>query len=614
MSILKNNTPKQVPRIVSEWNKWLSDYDAITEFLYERNYFIYPLLFTGDAEEQDLDYRVGRLTMYKEFVRGNNNIFSGDNYHNTNINYLEFLNTVRELYPFYINDSKYLDKYNAYTLDDVEVEVFPGRSVELELRNFYAVNGHIYSMYMLWTIAAESYRKAGNFKDKFLVDFIAKQNSKNMNFDYRFEKYYLKRAADRGIFSDDELDRIKSILYIVTGDKYFEGSEYVIEKKGWFTSTRASIKLDIVNIDLVANFYKYISVDMLMSPSYDANNIVITGLLCNRLVVNYNTPGFTLTYGGFKTLVDISMEEEKTLLSDVYYSLLDYESIKDDPEIAGLVREFRAPLQHVLTEYSPLTLKSLIDNDYFNIKRHLLDTIVDRYYDFFWQITSSLYSAQKLLGFSHNNLHSQNIVVQPFKDPVTYCIPKENIELKDEYGEDLFPEDDDGDAVFENTPEIGLFKITNFSQSSVMEFSQKSLTPYYIAEKNNYTQTMNDKENDILTIFVDVFDFNFYQCLQERIENGTASKKAIQLYEFFRDIGSCSLKRKNKLNYLLKSKLEKICRVMDITCGKRSSMSLFNESDCKNDISPENLLAHFKELIKKDYWIGDKYCFRLLGR
>lgn len=384
------------------------------------------------------------------------------------------------------------------------------------------------------------------------------------------EDFYL----DTGLF-DNKKEKIREgIKMIKNSFTLIENSKEVII--GDFPSIEA--------LETLYDFYNYICLNMIFRTYSEANAESIIGLFCNQLVLTKTAPGFCLTYGTFKTN---SKENTQFIPSNMKPSLDEYTH--------GI------PMQHIAIEKMEKTLFDLIDEGFFSLEFYDMETVCERYLDLILQVTMSLYSAQKKYGFVHNDLHARNIMIKYYDGPIVYCIDEKKINHADKiFPPDHFPRDEDGFIKFKLSTKLGFYNIIDFGMAIIKtpKYEINSRTVELIAKTHrvdNYNPY--NFNNDILKMFVSMYDNDFHIKLLESFNSGNPSPEVITLTYIFEQVYTCHLADEDTMEWLFNVKEDK--------CGADDDCSLLfmfygvygygDHPKCKNPNGaiPENLLKYF---------------------
>lgn len=346
---------------------------------------------------------------------------------------------------------------------------------------------------------------------------------------------------------------------------------------------------DMSSLLLLRDFFKYMCLNMLLRSYSDANTEALIGILCNKLVTQKLTPGFALMYAPFKTLVNFDD-------NDIF------ELFKKESTIETL-KTYSVPLQHIAMEYLYKTLDDLISEDVFNIKIVPLRTATIRYLDLIFQVATALFSAQNSLGYVHNDLHPKNIMLAPFEGPIVYYMNNNDLgKNRRLFNQQRFPRDDQGRIIFENVPQLGIYKIIDHGQASVIDHPNYIIsdTPGLVAKTYGIDEyPMDDYNLDLLRFFVEIFDQRFYESLLKRINDNTADVYMQVLYNLFQQVFSCNtiMNGKETITWMFDVK-GKQCHG-DIDCQRIFDwFGIYGLGDgpkCEKSESatPENILKHF---------------------
>ena len=338
------------------------------------------------------------------------------------------------------------------------------------------------------------------------------------------------KTPEVGIMLERELRRV------------YQDELYYLNKFGQYSES-----YDIENckqMDDLRKLYNHICMDQVLNRNSDANIDVIVTWVTAGLVIDKKTPAFPLLYSSFKTndpmSSDVGIVPAEDLLGSFRYD----------------VTKYIYPHQYMAIEKLDYTLYELLRSSLFDYDIFGFEKIAQRYLDIIAQATLALFTAQKNLSYVSNDAHSKNFMVKKYVGSIYYCIHPDDLpNTRKIFPEGIFTTGPNGYIVLEIKSDTGILKIIDQGRANIVVPGGivGSRTTNFVAESygvDNYDPL--DFNNDLLRLFLELYDEEFVGILLDRIKNNVASDSEITLIDIYREAFQCREDQRGRIESLFK--------------------------------------------------------------
>lgn len=300
-------------------------------------------------------------------------------------------------------------------------------------------------------------------------------------------------------------------------------------------------------VSLLLALYRRMCVEEVLSNNSDSNVDVLVSWLCSDLVLERRTPAFPLLYASFKT--DDPLSSKNGLYPEGF-----------DESVLGSFRydvtKYTYPHQYMAIEKLDFTLYELLRSPMFKMGDVPLQVLCRRYMSVIGQLVLALFTAQKSINYTSNDLHSQNVMVSEYVGDIYYSVNLDDLpNLREIFPKKLFKTDAHGNIVLIIDTDFGICKIIDQGRANVDVDGVKvgSRTTNFVAEQYGiYDYDPLDPNNDLLRILVEIYDNEFVTHLIERQRQNLSTPTEANLLKLFRQAFQCKRNEQGVIESLFK--------------------------------------------------------------